>query len=150
MGNVTETTFEDRVAYARRRLATAFTVEDVFTALSRSDTDVLRVLEQDMTSRPGPAETLRERIAAWHVTMVARKVLMSTQAVTAQVMRRWAVDTLAEFLAGCTDFEPDLNGQYRIACLPGLDDGAVVFEVTTFQGYDPRRFRVQVNVGEIQ
>ena len=143
----TEAPLTERVASVRRRLATSFTLPSTLAVLSMADTSVLRELETEAGSVPGPVDTLRERVAAWHVNLVRRKVLMSTKGVTAEVMHRWAKECLAEWFTGVTDFDRQAGGQFRIRPI-GAQDGQVQFEVVTFSGHDPRRFEISIDVRE--
>lgn len=149
-GNGVEVPLQARLAHTRRRLATAFSFDEAFVAISRAGPDVLRELEADYTFLPGPARSLRERIALTHERLVRVKVQMSTQRVTPLAVTAWAQETLGLFMTGVTDFDATLGGQYRIqpVAAPAGPGSAATFEVTTMQGHDPRRFLVAVGVTE--
>ncbi len=144
----TETPIAARAAEIRRRLASCFDADAAMAALSYADLATLRELEPEYTFRPWPVTVLREKIAQAHVRMVRGKVLMSTQAVTTDVVRRWAETTLGEWFAGYTDFEETLGGQFRIRLLepePEHPD-TLHAEIVTANGHDPRRFLLTVTV----
>lgn len=147
-----ETPLEERVAYVRRRLATAFDHDAVLLALSRADLDVLRAIEMDYTVLPGPAGTLRTRIARSHAALVRAQAPRNTGRVGANDVVGWAQDVLALFLSGVSDPLPDKGGQYRVELVtaPPHPGAAAVYQVSTLQGHDPRRFLVAVGVREIQ
>ena len=136
--------FVDRLAETRRQLALATNVEGALVALSMADTEVLRAIEARTSYTPGTVDTLRERIAAWHVTNLGRQTLTSSATVTPDVVAGWARGCLDAWFAGITDADPALGGQFHIE-RQERQDGLVVFEVSTIDGYDPRRFVVTVN-----
>ena len=133
-----------RLAEVRDRLTRAPDYDAAFVALSRADTETLRALEEELAFLPGPAATLRERLAAAHVARVRGKVAMTTRRVTPKAVARWAVDAVWFGLNGSTDLE-DI-GQYRISPDPVMPQ---LFEVTTLAGTHPRRFLVTVGVQEL-
>jgi hypothetical protein len=141
-----------RVARARRRLSTAFTVDAALTALSWEELDALREIESAYVSNPGPAATIRERIAEAHVRWTRLKAVSTTQAITTDTVGWWAQDILDLFLAGLTDGEPETGNQYRIELLrpASAEDVGSLFEVSTVLKADPRQFRVTVVVEEVE
>ncbi len=143
-------TVEERAAYIRRRLSTAFDEEAALVALSPADTATLRLIEKDYTFLPGDVDTLRSRIASAHIEAVRARVQLSTRHVKAPIVRWWAQTVLAEFLPGHTDHDDRVGGQYVIRLVEERSNGPDVYEVTTLLNADPRRFYVDVHVEEIE
>lgn len=148
-----ETSLDERVTRARQALAGAKTEEAAMIALSDADLATLRVVEADYFHHPGPAGSLRARIARAHAHLARhwKQQMLSTVQATPELVAGWATETLVECLPGLTDFRADWGGQYRISQLSTVDEqpgGGALFEVTTAQGLDPRRFRVRVAVDE--
>ncbi len=151
MGSRVDSTLDDRVAYIRRRLKTAFNEDAAFIALSPADTETLRVIEADYTFLPGDVDGLRGRIAKAHAEAVIAKVQLSTHHVTPAVLRWWAQQALAEFLPGHTDHDARVGGQYVVRLVEeSSSHGPDVYEVTTILNGDPRRFLVDVTVKELE
>lgn len=73
---------------------------------------------------------------------------MNTEAVTAEVVRGWADDSLREWLHGYYFHD---ETQYRITCVDA-EDRADLYEVTTadHRRADPRRFHVAVQVTDAE
>lgn len=139
-----------RLTQVRGLLSKATTVTDAMIALSGADLVTLRLLEADYFHHPGPASALRDRIARAHADYVREfeSQRNNTGQVTPQVVARWAGDTLAEWMRGYTDFDPDLGGQYRIAVQDHCAS-TVVIDVETSMGFDRRRFRLTVAAEEV-
>jgi hypothetical protein len=141
----------DRVAAVRRGLARAKTFRDTMVVLSMADQPTLRIIEQDFFFLPAQTGTsegaLRERLAQQHLRRLEQGVaqMRNTGMVTTELVERWAAAALAEFLVGVTDFDITEGGQYAIT---HLGDG--LYEVTTVEGYDPRRFMVSVGAWPVR
>lgn len=141
------------VVAVRRQLAGARTIEHAMLALSFADLATLREIERGYHSGPPvPAAEVREWIARTHADLVvsARKgaAVLNTQKVSAAHLLGWALDTLTEWLPGITDWHDEAGGQYRITQLEDHSELGLVFEVSTLERHDPRRFRVTVAVAE--
>lgn len=144
-----ETTPRERAELIRSRLRTCATEEQALDALSPASLHTLRVLESDYMSSPGPTDTLRERIAACHVAVVTARIPMSTDNITEPMVAGWARDCLAVWLGGYTDYDAAEGGQYRIVLIEDEPE-RMVFEITTINGHEPRRFAITVLATEIE
>ncbi len=145
LGPATETTLVDRVTRTRALLADAKTELDAMIALSEADIATLRELEAVYFHHPGLAATLRERIAGAHAEFARtwKSQALTTAQVTPDLFRRWAADTLSEWMPGHTDFREEEGGQYQITYL-----GAGRFTVKTAQGFGGKTFQVRIDVTE--
>jgi hypothetical protein len=144
-----EATVEQRLALALRRLATAFDVDSAMAAMSTLDMAGLRDLEltfSDRYPRRMSEEELRVALAEVHVKRKRGKQMLSTQPVTAGVFQRWALDTLQEWLAGYTDWDDELGGQFRITYLGNDVLGEKYRVETADRRGDHREFRLAVAV----
>jgi len=147
----------DPVYRVRQSLARARSLNAALAALSMADTPMLREIEADYTFRAGPADTLRERIAAAHLLSLAGRgnPMGDTGHVTTDLVRQWAHDTLVEWMDGYTDYVKESGGQYRLRPVPGQHLGAdaaderVTIEVATTAGADRRHFQIRVEVTEV-
>ncbi len=150
-GSRVESELADRVAALRSRLLLATDYASAFVALSDADGATLREVEKDYTMLPGPLAMLRERIAEGHVATVKAKLPTSTQQVGLNDIVGWAQDALALFFSGVTDPLSDGRGQYLVELVtpPPHPGAAAVYQVSTTQGRDPRRFLVAVGVKEL-
>ncbi len=142
-----DVTAEDVIASLRGELAEATTRKQALAVLSEAGTAVLRGLEPSYFLHAGPAATLRERIADAHVRLQEgwRQQSMSTGRVTSTMVSEWAMQALIAGLTGYTDFDPAAGGQYAIAFV-SRDGPLAHIEVTTPQGFHPRRYCVAVTV----
>ncbi len=144
---------EDRVAVVRAKLVRANTRSATWLAISGADREVLRVLENMYFHRPGPLGGLVDRIITGHLNAVA--VLgggsTTTQGVHPDYVAFWAMEAVADYLPGMTDFHLERGGQFCVSLDDTEEAGCSerVFTVTTVLGLDPRRFRVSVTVTEV-
>jgi hypothetical protein len=146
---------EDRVLTVRRALTKTRSFNSAMTVLCMADQETLRAIESDFYAMPGKQSDIRTRLASAHVVALQAPVCRTTERVTPDFVAHLSRFTLEEYLTGHTDLFPDTGGQYRFTLLRhehDLDGVPVgdVFEVTTMNGYDPRRFRVTVAVKEIE
>jgi hypothetical protein len=139
-----------RAQRLKAELRRAHTFEDTLVALSMVDTATLREIEMELLGFPVDTSVLIERLAEAHMAAVKGNQAANTNNVNAEVIHGWATQTLAEWLNGVSDFDPSIGGQYHIAAITlGGPEGVEVFEVTTPDGKNPRRFAVSVEVTEL-
>ena len=123
--------------------------------LSFADTDTLRVIENEFGLLPcASPDDLRARIVEAHMARVraARHAWghpPDTAKVTADLVRRWATNILDQFMIGHTDYEPEHRQSYKITRIGVDPDDTLLVQVTTFEGHDPRRFRLGLIVEEV-
>ncbi len=144
-----ETTPRERVECIRSRLRTCATEEQALDALSPASPHTLRVLESDYMSTPGPADTLRERIAACHAAVVHARIPMSTANITEPMVAGWARECLSVWFGGYTDYDAAEGGQYHIVLMEHDEPNQLLVEVTSINGHEPRRFVLTVHVTEV-
>lgn len=142
-----EASLSDRVAALRRNLRRATTYDDTLTTLSVADIATLRAVEGDFYPEPAGATVLRESIAQAHLHLLAHQQATHTRKVSPELVSAWAYATLSEWLPGHTDHDPRFGGQYHLR-LQGIDEhtGGQLYQVTTPDGGDPRRFVVTLDV----
>lgn len=134
-----------KLAEARSALSGATNYVEALAALSLADEETVRVIERDFFFLAAPASEVRERIATAWVDQLKIEKARDTELVTASWLGDLAKLTLVEFLSGVTDLDESVSGQYQIAYLGGRR-GEERYQVTTLDGFDPRVFRVHVQV----
>lgn len=127
-------------------------VEQALLTLSQADHPTLCEVAAGYGLHPAPVIVLRERLAHAHVLLVSSAIrgaaVLSTERVTVDHIHDWAQATLGEWLDGHYEFDRSAGGQFRIVLVGDDGDRGQVFEVTTPERHDARRFRVMLAVTE--
>lgn len=136
-------------------LTSASSSKDAAVILSFADIHVLRRLEERYGLPESPDEdALRTRLAAEAYRRAKHGGTMrDTSKVTADVVRRWALDTVEAWLPGYTDYDEQLGGQCRLTLVGyagAEEESGLVLEVSTADRHaDPRRFIVAVGAAAV-
>lgn len=144
---------KDRVDTLLAALDSVVSAEDALLVLSFASVPTLRLIEERLGLRRSASEStlrLRLALAAHRRAKAGDEKMIDTSKMTPGLLRRLSMETLAEWLPGYTGWIDDHGGQYHIRLLggvgPDLDPTGAVFQVTTEDRRDPRRFIVAVGV----
>lgn len=144
---------EDCVDTLLDALKSVVSAEDALLVFSFASVSTLRAIEERFgLCRLASESTLRLRLAlaAHRRAKAGDEKMIDTSKMTPGLLRRLSMETLAEWLPGYTDWIDEHDGQYHIRLLGGVgpeqDPAGAIFQVTTDDRRDPRRFIVAVGV----